>query len=166
MSEQQAGEAAAPKSRWRWLWWVAVWFLWTFLGDELLEAVWAWLIAVGGYGLTNAVAGLIAVSVCFVVLTRTRARYRQLERDGDPEPLPATTDYVTTALPMVALCWMVGVGTWGVTVLLVFLAGFGSAWVLGPVIGTAFILGARMESTHARVMDARRGMPPAAAARP
>lgn len=138
---------------------MAAWVLWTFLGDELLEGVWTWLIAVGGYGLTNAIAGLLALSACFVVLIRTRARHRQLETQGDPEPLPATTDYVTVALPMVALCWMVGVGTWGVTVLLVAVAGFGSAWVLGPIIGTAFILGARMASTHARMMDALRGPP-------
>ncbi|MEF3121683.1 hypothetical protein [Kocuria flava] len=164
-SENGVEPVDAPKHRFRWLWWVAAWFLWTFLGDELLEAVWSWLIAVGGYGLTNAVSGLIALSSCFVVLIRTRVRHRQLETQGDPEPLPATTDYVTTALPMVVLCWLVGVGAWGVTVLLVALAGFGSAWVLGPIIGTAFILGARMESAHARTMDARRGMPPAAAAR-
>lgn len=37
-------------------------------------------------------------------------------------------------------------------------------WVLGPVIGTAFLLGARRESAHARAMEARRGTPPAPAA--
>lgn len=39
-----------------------------------------------------------------------------------------------------------------------------SAWVIGPVIGTAFILGARTESAHAWTMDALRGIPPAPAA--
>jgi len=82
--------------RW-WWWWILVYFAADLLVDAVGEAVWNWLIAVGGYGLTNAVAG------------------------------------------------------------------FGSAWVLGPVIGTAFILGARMESAHARTMDARRGRPPAPA---
>ncbi|GGG64247.1 hypothetical protein GCM10011374_29760 [Kocuria dechangensis] len=45
--------------------------------------------------------------------------------------------------------------------LLIF-AGPASAWVLGPIIGTASLLGARLESSHARAMDAGRGRPPAA----
>lgn len=39
-----------------------------------------------------------------------------------------------------------------------------TAWVIGPIIGTAFIMGARTESARARTMDALRGMPPASAA--
>ncbi|GAA1747136.1 hypothetical protein GCM10009767_02290 [Kocuria aegyptia] len=127
--------------------------------------MWNRLIVIGGYGLTNSVAGLIALAVCFAIYSRTRARYRKLEAEGDPERLPATTDYVTMSMPTVVLGWMAGVVVWGVTLLLLVIAGFGSAWVLGPIIGTALILGARMEAAHARTMDARRGTPPVTTSR-
>ena len=160
-----AGSAGAPRERWafRW-WWIPAYFATTFVLDTVGTAVWDWVLATGGYGLSNAVAGLITLTVCFVMHSRTRARHQKLEEEGDPEVLPRTTDYVTTATPTVVLCGMAGVVAWAVTVLLLVVAGFSSAWVIGPIIGTAFILGARTESAHARTMDALRGMPPAPAA--
>jgi hypothetical protein len=106
---------------------------------------------------------LIALTACFFVYQRLKAGYRLLETDGDPDPLPMSTDCSTVAAPMVWLCWIAGAAAWGVTLVLLIVAGPASAWVLGPIIGTTFILGARLESAHARVMDARRGRPPAAA---
>lgn len=158
--------AGFPRERWpfRW-WWIPAYFAASLFFDVVGEAVWHWVVATGGYGLSNAVAGLIALAVCFVVHSRTRARHQELEAEGDPEPLPATTDYLTMAQPTVVLGWMGGVVAWGATLLLLVVAGFGSAWVLGPIIGTAFILGARIEAAHARTMDARRGTPPVTASR-
>lgn len=161
------GSAGSPRERWpfRW-WWIPAYFAANFFLDTVGTAVWDWVIATGGYGLSNAIAGLIAATVCFAIYARTRARHRKLEDEGDPERLPATTDYVTMSTPTVVLCWMAGVVAWVVTPVLLIFAGPGSAWVLGPIIGTAFILGARTESVHSRVMDARRGMPPAPAGHP
>jgi hypothetical protein len=164
VSTAETGESRSsqpPRERWpfRW-WWIPAYFAASIFFDMVGEAVWNRLITIGGYGLTNSVAGLLAAAVCFVIYSRTRVRHRKLEVEGDPERLPVTTDYVTMATPTVVLGWMAGVVTWGVALLLLAVAGFGSAWVLGPIIGTAFILGARMEAAHARTMDARRGMPP------
>jgi hypothetical protein len=160
----EAGSVSAPRERWpfRW-WWIPVYFAASFILDTVGTAVWDWVIATGGYGLSNAIAGLIAAVVCCKVYAHTRARHRKFETEGDPEQLPATTDYATMAMPTVVLGWMVGLVAWAVTVVLLVFAGPGSAWVLGPIVGTAFILGARMESAHAKVMDAHRGMPPAVA---
>jgi hypothetical protein len=160
-----SGSASAPQQRWafRWWWWIPVYFAANFIFDRVGRAVWDWVIATGGYGLSNAIAGLAAATVCFVIYARTRARHRQLEDEGDPERLPATTDYATMSMPTVVLGWMVGVVAWAVTVVVLVFAGPGSAWVIGPIVGTAFIFGARMESAHAKLMDARRGMPPAVA---
>lgn len=167
MSTAETG-AEAPRKRWsfQWWWWIPAYFAASIFFDVVGEAVWNRLIAIGGYGLTNSVAGLIALAVCFAIYSRTRALHRKLEVEGDPEKLPATTDYVTMSMPTVVLGWMAGVVVWGVTLLLLVVAGFSSAWVLGPIIGTALILGARMEAAHARVMDARRGRPPATAPQP
>ncbi|MFF0945692.1 hypothetical protein ACFYE2_15935 [Kocuria sp. CPCC 205300] len=162
-----AGSSGAPRERrpFRW-WWIPAYFAVSLFLDTVGEAVWDRVVAIGGYGLSNAVAGLVALTVCFVFYARTRARHRKLEDEGDPEPLPTTTDYVTTAMPTVVLSWMAGLVAWAVTVMLLVLLGPSSAWVLGPVVGTAFMVGARMESSHAKVMEARRRMPPAPATPP
>ena len=162
--DAQAQDAGRPRQRWqfRW-WWIPAYFIGYMILGELLEASMGWLIATGGYGLSNAVVGLIGLAFCFVLIQRTHVRHRKLEADGDPEPLPASTDYVTQAQPGFFMGWGIGVIAWAGT--LAFLASFGPApaVVLGPVIGTTAIIAGRMEMAHAKVMDARRGRPPAAA---
>jgi hypothetical protein len=67
------GSAGAPRERWpfRW-WWIPAYFAANLFLDTVGTAVWDWVIATGGYGLSNAIAGLIAATVCFAIYARTR----------------------------------------------------------------------------------------------
>lgn len=161
--EAQAQDAGCPRERrpFRW-WWIPAYFIGYIVLDQLLRAGLNWLVATGGYGLSNAVIGLLGLVLGFVVIQRTHVRHRKLETDGDPEPLPAPYDYVTQAQPGLIMGWVVGVIAWAGTLAMVFFFGPASAVVLGPIIGTTAIIAGRMEMAHAKVMDARRGRPPAA----
>jgi hypothetical protein len=163
MSAQEQGGARPPWRRWRFRWWwVPAYFIAYLALDAAVDMVWKWLVATGGYGLSNAVAALIGLGLSFIFFQRAQVRYRRLEIDGDPEPLPVTTDYVTMARPSVWLCWFFGILAWVLTLSLLLFAGPISAWVLGPIAGTMFLATARLEKRHAQAMDARRGqLPPA-----
>ncbi|KUG56633.1 hypothetical protein AVL61_06135 [Kocuria rosea subsp. polaris] len=84
-AEPEAGDTTAPKKARTWLWWVAAWFLWTFVADEILEAVLDWMVAAYDY-VTRAQAGLClgwgAAALGIVVLAGARPRRR---RAPDPE---------------------------------------------------------------------------------
>lgn len=62
----------------------------------------------------------------------------------------------------VFLLWLAGFVVW-VAGFVILAAGYPHVFVIGPVVATAAVLAGRMELTHARAMDARRGMPPALA---
>ncbi|MEX5299289.1 hypothetical protein RCG67_10980 [Kocuria sp. CPCC 205292] len=159
--EPEAGEPTAPKKARTWLWWIAAWFLWTFVADEVLEAALDWMVAVGGYGFSNAVLGLLTLGVCFIAVQRTHVKHARREAEGDPDPLPAAYDYVTQAQAGLCLGWGAAVLGWALPLLLLILLGPASALSPWPVLGTTALIHGRMEMEHARVMDARRGRPPA-----
>lgn len=121
-----------------------------------------WLVSIGGYGLSNAVFGALVGAGCFALLEITRRRLHRVEIEGDPEPINPPYDYETTARPSVWSGWTAGVVCW-VAGFVILAAGYPHVFVIGPVVGTAAVLAGRMELTHARAMDARRGMPPALA---
>lgn len=57
--------------------------------------------------------------------------------------------------------WAFGIITWVATLAWLVFVGVGSAMTFGPILGTTILWVGRMEMAHARVMDARRGQPPA-----
>lgn len=87
-AEAGTGEPAAPKERRTWLRWVATWFLWSRVADELLEAALGWMVAVGGYGFSNAVLGLITLGACFIGIQRTHVEHARREAESTPDPGP------------------------------------------------------------------------------
>lgn len=161
VAEPLTGEPGVPKKRRTWLWWFAAWFLWTFVADELLEAALDWMVATGGYGFSNAVLGLLTLGVCFIGIQRTHVKHSKLETEGDPDPLPAVYDYVTQAQGGVFFGWGAAVLGWAIPVLLLIFLGPASALSPWPILGMTALIYGRMEMAHARVMDVRRGRPPA-----
>lgn len=161
VAEPLAGEPGVPKGRRTWLWWLTAWFLWTFIADELLEAALDWMVAIGGYGFSNAVLGLVTLGVCFIGIQRTHVKHAKSEAEGDPDPLPAVYDYVTQAQGGVFMGWGAAVLGWAIPLLLLIFLGPASALSPWPILGTTALIHGRMEMAHARVMDARRGSPPA-----
>lgn len=161
MGETTGEDGGARRGRpWRW-WWVPVYFIGSTVLDEVLEATWNWLVAIGGYGTANAVVGLLALTLCFVFVQRMRVKQLKREAEGDPDPLPEPYDYETQAQAGFYGGWIVGVAAWTAGAVLLVFAGPAGPWVLGPIIGTTAVVAGRMELAHARVMDARRGRPPA-----
>lgn len=162
-ADPQGRDSGAPEKRRTWLWWVAAWFLWTFVADDLLEAALDWMVAIGGYGFSNAVLGLLTLGVCFIAIQRTHVKHARLEAEGDPDPLPAVYDYTTQARAGLYLGWGAAVLGWTIPLLLLVFVGPLSALTPAPILGTTMLIYGRMEMAHARVMDARRGKPPAVA---
>ncbi|WP_298582986.1 hypothetical protein [uncultured Kocuria sp.] len=121
------------------------------------------MVAIGGYGFSNAVLGLLTLGVCFIGIQRTHVRHARLEDEGDPDPLPAVYDYVTQAQGGVFMGWGAAVLGWAIPLLLLIFVGPLSALTPAPILGTTALIYGRMEMVHARAMDARRGMPPAVA---
>lgn len=76
--------------------------------------------------------------------------------------MPAVYDYVTQARAGLDLGWGAAVLGWAIPLLLIFVGPL-SALTSAPIIGTSALIYGRTEMTHARVMDARRGKPPAVA---
>ena len=99
---------------------------------------------------------------CIALLEITRRRLHRVEIAGDQEPINPPYDYETTARPSVWLGWTAGVVCW-VAGFVILAAGYPHVFIIGPVIGTTAVLAGSMGLTHARAMDARRGMPPAVA---
>ncbi|MFI7583151.1 hypothetical protein ACH9DO_05085 [Kocuria sp. M1N1S27] len=163
VAESQGRDSGVPQKRRTWWWWLAVWALWTFAADDLLEAALDWMVAIGGYGFSNAVLGLLTLGVCFIGIQRTHVRHAELEAEGDPDPLPAVYDYTTQAQAGLYLGWGAAVLGWAVPLLLLIFVGPLSALTPAPIIGTTLLVCGRMQLAHARTMDARRGMPPAVA---
>ncbi|MEX5307591.1 hypothetical protein RF644_17740 [Kocuria sp. CPCC 205258] len=144
---------------------IAAFLVWFYASDwlwDLLASFADWLVSIGGYGLSNAVFAALVGAGCFAGLEITRRRLRRVEVDGDPEPINPPYDYETTARPSVWLGWTAGVVCW-VAGFVILTAGYPHVFIIGPVIGTTAVLAGRMEASHARAMDARRGMPPAVA---
>ena len=121
----------------------------------------SWLVATGGYGFSNAIIGLLTLGGCFIGVQRLHVKHRRLETEGDPDPLPAPYDYQTQAQGGVFMGWAFGIITWVATLAWLVFVGVGSAMTFGPILGTTILWVGRMEMAHARVMDARRGQPPA-----
>ncbi|MUN64907.1 hypothetical protein GMA12_17470 [Kocuria sediminis] len=88
-------------------------------------------------------------------------KHRRLETEGDPDPLPAPYDYQTQAQAGLFMGWAFGIITWAATVAWLAFVGVGAALTFWPILGTTILWAGRMEMAHARVMDARRGHPPA-----
>lgn len=150
---------------WVFLLWLVGFFVWTYISDwidALLTGFVDWLVSIGGYGLSNAVFAALVGAGCFAILEATRRRQRRIEADGDPEPINPPYDYATTARPSVWLGWTAGVVCWAAGIALLA-TGYPHVFIIGPVVGTTAVLAGRMEFTHARTMDARRGIPPAVA---
>jgi hypothetical protein len=150
---------------WVFLLGVVGFFVWFYASDwlwDLLASFVDWLVSIGGYGLSNAVFAALVGAGCFALLEITRRRLHRVEADGDPEPINPPYDYETTARPSVWLGWTAGVACW-VAGFVILASGYPHVFIIGPVIGTTAVLAGRLELTHARAMDARRGMPPAVA---
>ena len=156
-----AGEGPAPKKDRKWLWGLGAWLFWFIVADELVEAALAWLVATGGYGFSNAIIGLLTLGGCFIGIQRLHVKHRRLETEGDPDPLPAPYDYQTQAQGGVFAGWAFGIITWVATLAWLIFVGVGAVLTFWPILGTTLLWAGRMEMAHARVMDGRRGQPPA-----
>jgi hypothetical protein len=155
--EKDSGAAGGPRGRRTWLWWGGFYLLSYVVLPRVLEGALEWLVATGGYGLSNAVVGLLALGFCFVLVQRTRVTHAKREAEGDPDPLPRAYDYTTQAQAGLFLGWAFGVLAWAGTLAWLALVGPGSMVVLGPVLGTTAVIAGRDAMAHARAMDARRG---------
>ena len=57
--------------------------------------------------------------------------------------------------------WAFGIITWVATLAWLIFVGVGAVLTFWPILGTTLLWAGRMEMAHARVMDGRRGQPPA-----
>ncbi len=156
------GDSAKPnrKKAWRWaLIFIAYFLVTAFLDDwiaDQFKASMRALVAIGGFWLSNLAVGLLAGTVCYIMYAHHKRKLADKLLNGDPEPLPVHSDYVTMAQADAWFCWFGGLIFWAAGLAILFF-WYPAAWVFGPIVGTTIIVAGIKTMANARMMDAQRG---------
>lgn len=155
-TSQPPGEPTKKRGPRQWVWLFWVYMLWNVVGQHIITGAVRWLVAVGGYGFSNAILALVALGGCLIAHQIIQGKYEKLETEGDPEPLPAFAEYVTQAQVSLYMGWFAVILGWGGALAWLIFLGPAPALAVAPVLGTAAVMAGRASMAHARIMDARR----------
>lgn len=144
-----------------WVWWVAFLALWVVVMGAARDAI-GWvtdqavpsLVATGGYWLSNTVAVAVVAVLGLPALWGQHLRYRRIELEGDPHPPVSPFTYQSQGKASAWFASVLAIAGCAAGLGMV-LFGHWAVFLAGPALGAIAAIGGRMDTHHAKMMDAR-----------